>query len=411
LKRKVLDNIDKSRDEIIELMQRLVQIPSPTGDEGEIGEFVLSEVKKHNLGDARIVQRMEGRPNVVARYKGTRGDLSLAVYAHYDTVPPGDLSNWMYGPYSGEIVDGKMYGRGVSDHKFPISPLLFATKAIRDAGIELKGDIVYAFVCDEEFGGHHGTKYLVDEGYLDTDMMLYSGGGGDGTRIGIASNGRQYFRITVKGRTAHTGRNDQGVNAATKAAKLILRLEELREEVNGRRDKFKAGDMEIAGKARLSINYVNAFVTGNNVPDRCIVQIDRRFIPQVETIEGCEAEIQEVIDELGKKDPNFKADMHRVPDKWMEPAWSYPDSPLIQSLQASAEKILGVKPSIADEVGGGSSDWGWYSWRYPERPVASYGCANGSYAHGYNEYITIDGLINNTKIYALLFTDLLGVEK
>lgn len=407
--KKVLGLVDEYKEDIIALMQKLVQIPSITGEEAEIGEFVLKEVEKFGLDDVKIVQEVVGRPNVLARYRGKDGKPSLTVYAHYDTVPIGDISKWDYGPFSGCINDGRMYGRGINDHKFPIPPLLFAIKAINEAGVKLGGDIVFAFVCDEERGGHRGTKYLVDEEHLDTDMMLYSVGGGDGKKIGIAANGRIYYRIIVKGRMNHTGRNDLAINAASKAAKLILRLEELRERVNKRRDKFKAGDIEISGKARFSINMVHAFVTGNNVPDKCMVQVDRRFIPKVETTESCQKEIQEVIDKLKSEDKEFEAKIVMVPNRYMEPTWSMPDSDLVKSIQSSVNKLLGFTPTISDTVSGGSSDWGWYRWKYPERPVASYGCSRGSGTHGYNENIEVDGLLDTTKIFALLFMDLLGV--
>jgi acetylornithine deacetylase/succinyl-diaminopimelate desuccinylase family protein len=408
---RVLEIIDENRDDIVSLMQKLVQIPSITGEEQKIGRFVYDEVQRTGLEDVKIVQDTADRPNVIARYRGTKGKPSLTVYAHYDTVPPGDISKWDYGPYSGEIVGDRIYGRGSKDHKFPIPPLLYAIKAINEAGLQLEGDIIFAFVCDEERGGHHGTKLLVDRGLLDTDMMLYSGGGGDGKSIGVASNGRQYYRIKVKGETAHTGNNDQGINAVNKAAKLINRLEELENNVNERRDEFNSHGIMIKGKARFSINYVHAFVTGNNVPDECIVQIDRRFIPQIETPESCEGEIQELIDKVRVEDPEFRAEMTSIPDRSMEPAWSFPDSELVKSLQRSTEHIIGTVPKIADTVGGGSSDWGWYMWKYPERPVVSYGCSRGGPSHGYNEYSTISGLIDNTKIYALLFMDLLKVTQ
>jgi acetylornithine deacetylase/succinyl-diaminopimelate desuccinylase len=409
IEEQVLEVIDGYREDIISLMQKLVQIPSITGEEEKIGQFVYNEIQKFGLEDVEIIQEIVDRPNVIARYRGTRGKPSITVYAHYDTVPPGDLSNWNYGPYSGSIIGNRIYGRGVKDHKFPIPPLLYSIKAIKEAGAKLEGDIVFAFVCDEERGGHRGTKLLVDRDLLDTDMMLYSGGGGDGRSIGIASNGRQYYRIKVKGKTAHTGNNEQGINAVNKAAKLIMRLEELEKDINNRRNKFDSEGMEIKGKARFSINFIYGFVTGNNVPDECIVQIDRRFIPQVETPESCEFEIQNIIDKLKEEDSNFNAEMTRVPDRSMEPAWSFPDSDLVKSIQRSAEKIIGMKPTISDTVGGGSSDWGWYRWKYPERPVASYGCSLGGPSHGYDEYATISGLINNTKIYAIMFMDLLKV--
>ena len=405
---KVLEKVDSYRDDIVSLMQKLVQIPSVTGEEAEIGRFLLDEVNKFGLDDVRIEQRSIDRPNVMARYRGTEGDPSITVYAHYDTVPAGDIKKWRHGPFSGAIEDGNIYGRGVSDHKFPIPPLLYAVKAIKEAGIRLRGDIVFAFVCDEERGGHLGMKYVVDQGHCDTDYLLYSGGGGDGRKMGVAANGRAYYRVTVRGHTAHTGRNDQGVNAAVKAVKLIDRLQELREDVNNRRDKFKSGDFEITGKGRLSINLVHAFLTGNNVPDACVVQVDRRFIPQVESFESTQAEIQAIVDDLKREDPGFDATVEFVPERWFNPSVSKIDPTLVGALQGSVSKVLGFTPEVNDTVGGGSSDNAWYNMKYPDRAFVSYGCGGGGNVHTYNEHVTVDGLIDNTKVYALFLMDLLG---
>ncbi len=406
--RDIFQLIDQSKDDNVALMQRLVQIPSYTGKEAEIGEFLGKEVAKFGLDDVRIVQQMVGRPNVIGRYHGKIGEPSLTAYAHYDTVPAGDIMKWTYGPFSGTIVGNRIYGRGVNDHKFPIPPFLFAIKAIGDAGVTLNGDIVFTFVCDEEFGGHRGMRYIVDEGLCDTNYLLY-GAFGDGKTMGIAAAGRGYYRITIKGKTTHTGRNEEGLNAAVKAAKLILRLEKLGQEVNNRRLKFKAGDVEIEGRGRFSINLVEAFTTGNNVPDICTIQVDRRLIPQHETYESAQAEIQAVVDKLRNEDPEFDAEVVWNPERWMNSSVSVPDSPLVEALQRSVEKVSGFIPTIGTGPTGASSDHGWFNLKYPDRPFVGYGISHGGNIHTYDEYATIDGLIDNTKVYALLFMDLLGV--
>ena len=405
----VLKLVDESKASNVALMQRLIQIRSYTGEEEEIGEFLVREVRKFGLEDVRIVQQSDGRPNVVARYHGRTGKPSMTVYGHYDTVPAGNVTRWTYGPFSGALVGNRIYGRGGSDHKFPISPMLHAIKAIQDAGVTLNGDVVFAFVCDEEFGGHKGTKFLVDEGYCDTDYLLYSGGGSEGKTIGVASNPRAYYRINVRGKTTHTGRNEAGVNAALKAAKLISRLETLGAIVNNRRLKFNAGDVEIEGRGRFSVNYVHASTCGNNVPDNCTIVIDRRLIPVHETFEGAQAEIQSVLDDMKKEDPEFDAEVIWVPDRWMEGVVQDPHSPLVKALQRSAEKVLHFTPTIGKGPTGSSSDNGWYASKYPGRSTASYGVSRGGNSHTYDEYITVDGLIDSTKIYALTMMDLLGI--
>jgi acetylornithine deacetylase/succinyl-diaminopimelate desuccinylase-like protein len=405
---KVLDLIDKSKNDNVALLQKSVQIPSFTGNEADMGEFLVREMAKFGLNDARIVRQMEARPNILAHYQGKTGKPSITVYAHYDTVPIGDITQWHYGPLSGEMVGNRIYGRGAIDHKFPISALLYAFKAIRDAGVTLNGNIVFVFVCDEEFGGHHGMRYLIDQGMCNTDYFLYAVCGTDGKTIGIAGSGRVYYLITVKGKTTHTGTNEKGINAAYKAAKLIIRLEKLGQEINERKLKMTTGDVELEGTCRFSVNMVNAYLTGNNVPDRCVIQIDRRLMPKRETWESGQAEIQAVIDELKKEDPEFQADVYIKPEHWMNCAVSVPDRKLIEPLQRSADKVLGFSPVIG-KVSTGSNDCSWFTTAYPDRAVVAYGISRGSGTHSYDEFATTDGLIDTTKVYALFLMDLLGV--
>lgn len=407
IERKVLDLVDKSKNDNVALLQKSVQVPSFTGNEAEMGESLIREMPKFGLNDARIIQQMEGRPNILAHYQGKTGKPSITVYAHYDTIPIGDITQWHHGPLSGGIDGNRIYGRGVKDHKFPIPALLYAFKAIRDAGVTLNGNIVFAFVCDEEFGGHHGLRYLMEQGMCDTDYFLYGSAGADGKTIGIAGNGRAYYRITVKGKTTHTGYNEKGINAAYKGAKLITRLEKLGKEINGRKLKMTTGDLELEGTCRFSVNMANAFLTGNNVPDRCDIQIDRRLMPKLETWETGQAEIQAVIDELKKEDPEFQADVHVNPEGWMNAAISLPDPKLIEPMQRSAEKILGFTPTIG-KVATGSNDCSWFTTSYPDRAVISFGASRGGNSHSYEEFVTSDGLIDTTKVYALFLMDLLG---
>jgi len=406
---KVLDLIDKRQNDNVTLLQQLVQIPSFTGEEAEFGKFLVNEIPKYGLSEAKIVQKMMGRPNIVAHYRGETGKPSITVYSHFDTVPVGDIRQWHFGPLSGQIVGNKIYGRGVKDHKFPIPALLFAIKAIKDAGIKLKGDIVFVSVCDEEFGGHQGMRFLVEQGICNTDYLLYASGGTDGKTFNLGANARGIYIITVKGKTVHTGRNDKGINAAYKAAKLILHLEKLAKEINNRKLTFKMGNMEFEGLGRFSVNTVHAFTTWNNVPDSCVLQIDRRLIPKHETFESGQAEIQAAIDALKQEDPDFDAKVAFHPDRWMNVGLSIPDKTFISSFQRAGEKVLGFAPTLNPRVNTGSSDHGWFHLAYPDRPFLSYGVSRGSDSHSYDEFVTIDGLIDTTKVYALFLMDLLEV--
>jgi len=398
----VLDYIDSKRDEIIEFMKTLLKTESVTGSEAKIGVLMAEECKKDGL-DVELVNPIEGRTSVVARYKGTIGKPKVMMYSHYDTVPPGDLSTWIYPPFSGKIVEGEIWGRGARDNKIATCGLTMAFRALRDLGLKLKGDIVFTHVADEEKGGHKGFRVLIDRGYGEGVDYLFYGHGGDKESIGIAANGCRQYHIIVKGKAAHTSRVEDGVNAVIKAAKLISHLEKLANTVNARRYHLPGTDTIM--KSRFSINKCMGYVANNSIPDTCEVLIDRRFTP-AETAEQTENEIREVINELKKEDQNFDAEIYTDHANMAMLSVSPSDSLLVKSIQKVAEKVAGIKPN---PIGGShSSDHGWFVSKH-HKPVASYGIG-GVGGHSANERIKLDNVILTTKVYALIMLDLLGTE-
>lgn len=398
LEDRVLSYIDSRRDEIVSLMQRLVQTESTTGNESKIARLVAEECRRDGL-EVELVEPTKDRTNVVARYHGTTGSPKIMMYSHYDTVPTGDLSAWKYPPFSGKIADGEMWGRGTADNKIATCGLIMAFRALRALGVKLKGDIVFTHVADEEKGGTYGFRYLVDNGYGSDVECLFYGHGGSARQIGIAANGSRAYIIGVRGKAAHTARNEEGINAVVKAAELILRLKALGDEVNKRRYHLPGTDTIM--QSRFSINRCVGYTGGNVVPDSCEVMVDRRFTP-AETAEQTEKEIRTVIDELKAQDKQFDAELSYT--EGMELSVSPADSDLVKSIQRVALKVTHQQP----KPGGGShsSDHGWFVTKY-HKPMASYGIG-GEGTHMTNEHVAVEDLITTTKVYALLMIDLLG---
>ncbi len=161
---KVLEYIDSHRDEIVAFMQKLIRTRSVTGDESQMGRLMAAECEKDGL-DVEIVEPAENRTSVIARYKGTTGKPWVMVYSHIDTVPAGDPESWTYPPFSATIVDGVLWGRGTADNKIGTCASTMAFRAIRSLGIDLKGDIIFTHVADEERGGKLGFRNILDSGY------------------------------------------------------------------------------------------------------------------------------------------------------------------------------------------------------------------------------------------------------
>ena len=401
VEQKVLDHVESKRDKIVSLMQSLIQIPSVTGDESEIGAMMEKECNKDGL-EVDIVEPITDRLNVVAKYHGTGEGTRMMMYSHYDVVPAGDADSWTHPPFSGKISDGYIWGGGAQDNKVATCGLTMAFRALKELGIRLKGDIVFTHVCDEEKGGRYGFREILDRGYGEGIDLLYYAHGGSPETIGIAANGSRGCTITVKGRSAHTAQLETGVNAVVQAAGLVNELQNLANEINRR--EFHLPGTDSVMKSRFSINKIHGHVANNNVPDNCEIYIDRRYTPG-ETKEQVDQEYAEVIKRAKTKNPVLDVEYKIRSGNLVSVAPA--DSPLVSGIQKAAERVIGSKPK---PIGGShSSDHGWFVDRH-HKPFASYGIG-GEGIHGANERIKIEDLIATTKVYALSMMNILGVQE
>ena len=175
--KRICQLIDERKEELFELLSSLVKINSENfmthGNEKELAEHVNklclelgleSEVYTpmelpdfENHPDYVPGRALENRPNVTARWKGKEDIDELMLMGHLDTVPIGDLANWNKNPLSGEISDGKIWGRGACDDKYAIATALFIIKLLKEEGFEPKRNLLFSAYCDEEYGGSHGA--------------------------------------------------------------------------------------------------------------------------------------------------------------------------------------------------------------------------------------------------------------
>ena len=213
-------------DYVIETLQRLVQIDStnPTlaaanAGEGEIAAVLVELIEELGM-EAALHEIAPGRPNVVGIFKGSGGGRSLMLNGHTDTVGVEGMAE----PFSGAIRNGKLYGRGAQDMKGSLAAMLGAAKAIRDAQIELSGDLILAFVIDEETFSE-GTADLVKQYVTDaaivtepTDLTL--------TR---AHRGFIWFEVETFGRAAHGSRYAEGIDANMRMGRFLAQLDQLSE--------------------------------------------------------------------------------------------------------------------------------------------------------------------------------------
>lgn len=272
------------RDRMVGFARELVRVPSPTGQEGELARLVADHMLQ--LGYDRVFTDRAG--NVVGVMRGTGKGPHVLFNCHLDQVPPGSRENWPYDPYGGEVAEGWLWGRGASDVKGAMAAQMYAGALVKQAGTPLPGDLIVTMVVEEEPGDMWGMRHLCAD-----VLASYPGkiglcvlGEATGLDIFLGHRGRIEFEITTYGKMAHSSAPWAGDNAVYRMAPVIAEIEQM--------DRRMKTDPEL-GRASVSIIQVRCEPgEGCVVPDRCVVHVDRRFIP-AEDVDGITREMAEAV--------------------------------------------------------------------------------------------------------------------
>jgi len=386
-----------SRDEIVDVAQKLVSIPSVSGDEAEVMKFVQGWLDGRGISYV-VTANDPNRPNVIATVGDPSSGPVIAMNGHLDTVPVSDAGEWKTDPFEGVISeDGKrLFGRGASDMKSSVGVMMTLLDLFKDA--PLKGALQAHIVSDEEVGARFGTLHVLDEieaGNLPRPDYVFIGEGSE-FKVRNAERGGLALNVRFIGRASHTAAaRVNGINAIQKAAKGILALEE-------HLDKFHPA----VGYPVISINMISGGVAHNVVPGECTISIDRRLIPG-ETKESVVEEIRAKLDAAGEDDPDYKYELIVDPDDGFIDANITPeDSPLVKAFQESVRVVTGNEPEYFVQWAG-MTDGRFYR----QHNIDTVGMGpRGEGAHGANESIAIDDLVLEGRIYAQTIATLLQVD-
>lgn len=399
-KLQIIKEIEKSKREQIEFLQKLIQTQSvnpnmddPTKSspydaiELDIAELIFSKLKKIGLSP-KFEGISSSRPNVVCEFGN--GKKTLIFNGHMDTVPPP--KGYDFNPFLGFIKNGKLYGAGALDMKSSLCCYIYMAKTLLKFNKELKGKICLQFVIDEEpmAASHFGTRYLLEKNYIGDAAII----GEPGThKITIGNRGGYRFKLEVLGDAVHTGSREweqkkEGINAVLEMAKVINALQNFKLPSRshpvfpGRKSVFTFPTLIKGGKAI------------NIVPDSCTAFGDTRILPGV-TKEHIEKEIRKRLKKL-------KIKYKLTPFVYVPPVFVKPTEPIVKILQKNSQQILKKKPIIE-----GSGPWS-DIWMFIERgiPTVNFGC-DGEGMHDKNEYVETKSVIDVTKIYSLTALDFL----
>ncbi|GAA2351318.1 M20/M25/M40 family metallo-hydrolase [Streptomyces cuspidosporus] len=233
---------DRALEEVVRFTSELIRIDTTNRGGGDCAERPAAEYVAERLGEADIaatlLERDPGRTNVVARIAGTDPDApALLVHGHLDVVP-AEPADWSVHPFSGEVRDGVVWGRGAIDMKNMDAMVLAAVRAWARAGVRPRRDIVLAFTADEEDSAEPGSGFLADEhaGFFEgcTEGIGESGAftfhAGSGIRlypIAAGERGTAWLKLTARGRAGHGSKVNRD-NAVSRLAAAVARIGEHR---------------------------------------------------------------------------------------------------------------------------------------------------------------------------------------
>ncbi|MGB0844638.1 MAG: M20 family metallopeptidase [Alphaproteobacteria bacterium] len=383
-------NIQPDMDRVVHELQQLVAIqsvnpyddaPTPNFREQEAADWLVEQMQAIGM-EVSSHTVAEGRPNVWGRLKGSGNGPTLMLAGHTDTVA---VDGYDGDPFDPRVEGGRVYGRGSVDMKGPLVTFLEVARIAKT--MELKGDLVLAYVCDEEDKMIGSTAAL--EGGMKADFCIV----GEPSMLTVctAHKGQLIFKVEVEGLACHSSGPEKGVNAIGQAAELMLHMRAYNEELKAR------DGHELCEQGRFTPVLIEGGETHSTVPGGCAVRFDRRTLPG-ETVEAVTAEIEAYLDVLRAKGMKLKLGS---PSPATYPLDTSLAEEIVVSTLAASSKTTGVEQTALAFPGGTDA---------PNFGCPTVICGPGdlAQAHTINEYIEIDQMRLAVHLYLDVVQDLLG---
>lgn len=377
------------RDAMVELTRELIAIPTENPPGNRYGDAVQALCRR--LGEAGFKDtRIEG--NCVLSFAG-EGDRTLYFSGHYDVVPAQSRAQ-----FEPVVKGANLFGRGSSDMKSGLAAMIYAARALRDVNARLDGRIGLVFVPDEETAGPRGSRYLTERGLLGQNAIGMLTPEPTSGVVWNANRGAITLRVTVKGKSAHVGRQHEGLNAFERMLEVARALTALKTQVEMRTTAFhiapdaaRRSILMLGGRAEGGTNF-------NVVPDRCSFTVDRRINPE----ENFEQEKQRLFSVLEQA----RAGGIDLEVETLQEGRSCGVAEDSTAGQALSRSIAAVTGSTAQfEMCPGLLEIRFYAEQ--GIPAFAYGPGLITVAHGPNEFVPIDRIVECAQVYALTAAELL----
>ncbi|MDO4536229.1 MAG: YgeY family selenium metabolism-linked hydrolase [Clostridium perfringens] len=333
---------EERKNKVIDICRELISHYSVSGKEDGVVSAIKDRMKKMGFDHVQI----DRYGNVIGHIKGNKPGKKILFDGHIDTVPVVE-SQWSHNPFAGEIVDGKIYGRGTSDMKGQVSAMIAATSYFaKDTNKDFAGDIYVAGVVHEEI--FEGVSAREISKNVKPDYVVI--GESSELNLKIGQRGRAEIVIETFGKPAHSANPEKGVNAVYKMAKVIEAVQKLEPKVQPK-----------LGKGILVLTDIKSspYPGASVVPDYCKATFDRRLLVG-ETKESVLEPIANLLTELMKQDSEMKVKVSYAKGKEtcytgeiieaerFFPGWLYDENDEFVQAAYKGLKEAGLNPEITE---------------------------------------------------------------
>ena len=318
-----------------------------------------------------------GRHNIIAKLPG-KTSKRIVLEAHMDTV---SIKGMTIEPFDPLIKDGRMHGRGSVDDKAGLAAMMHAVASLKEEGVTPECEVWMAAVVDEEYS-FRGVVKLCEGLQADASIVAEP----TEMRAVIASKGVLRWRIIVRGKAAHSSKPHLGVNAISHMSRLVLALEA--ENV-----KLAVRTHPLLGPGTLNVGVISGGVQVNFVPDQCAIEIDQRLLPG-ESATAALDRCQEIINELARQHPGFDAFIEQPPLLVDEALDTPPSASTVLAAQLVLQS-MGLNSEVCGVPFGSDAS----KLSRAGIPTIVFGPGSIDQAHGADEYVPINEVIQATAFY------------
>ncbi|MEM9632389.1 MAG: acetylornithine deacetylase/succinyl-diaminopimelate desuccinylase family protein [Pseudomonadota bacterium] len=419
---KMIQEIDARRDDLIVLTQELLRIPTlnPPGENyREICEYLDERLRRSGFEIELI--RAHGTPgdcekyprwNIVARRQGKHAGECVHFNSHIDVVDVGH--GWTKDPFGGELVDGKIYGRGACDMKGGLAASIIAAEAFLAVHPDFSGAIEISGTADEESGGYGGVAYLAQKGYFDPERVhhVIIPEPLNKDRICLGHRGVWWAEVETFGEIAHGSMPFLGDCAVRHMGAVVEEMEKSLFPALAEKRTDMPVVPEGARQSTLNINSIHggqaegdADFTGLPspcVPDSCRMVIDRRFLVE-EDIDDVQEEVFQVLKTVEERREDFRYDvreLHRV-----LPTMTDKKAPVVKTVAKAIEETMGKQAEYV--VSPGTYDQKHIDRIGKLKNCIAYGPGILDLAHKPDEYVGVEDMLDSAKVMGRSLIELL----